>query len=227
MPFAQERRGPGRPSESVFLCSGRDSPVRCANCGGHLSATVHQRGRTYPDGEVRRHYRTLRPHGCGQTVADVRALDAAISAMTLQRLLDPQQLATIKEIQEERRTQRDAHTAETARLRDLRAYFDGRLRDGHLTTNEHAAAVAGLDERISAGRRALRALDAAADLDDDVIGRIVTGWEHAAPAVRYRDLRRVWAGYQIYVTPGSSMDTEAQVRERILRPTRIPGTPPS
>ncbi|WP_055563585.1 hypothetical protein [Streptomyces atriruber] len=223
MPLAQPRR-PGRPPEDLYLCSGRDSPVRCADCGGYLSATVHQRGAVYEDGEVRRHYRVLkRPAGgCGRTVADLRALDSVIGDLTVQRLTDPQQVAMIRRIQAERRAAREPYAAEIARHEETRAYFDQRLGSGAITTAQHAAAVGEADAGILAARAALDGLAAAPvpELDEQAMARIAAGWRSATSAQRYRDLRRVWLGFQIFVTPGSSTETEEQVRKRVSRPKR-------
>lgn len=225
MPLAQAPRRRGRPSEDRYLCSGRDSPIRCADCGGYFSATAHQRGRTYEDGEIRHHYRVLKPAGgCGRTIADQRVLDAVIEDLTLQRLSHPDQLATIRRIQREHRAERQPHEDEIARREALRPYWDGRLNDGKITPTQHDAAVADLDAGIRQARQALEQLGGAPGLDDVTIREIVAGWKSATPAAKRADLRRVWAGFQILVTPGSSGDTAEQVRERISQPRRIPAT---
>lgn len=228
MPLAQAPRRRGRPSEDRYLCSGRDSPIRCADCGGYFSATAHQRGRTYEDGEIRHHYRVLKPAGgCGRTIADQRVLDAVIEDLTLQRLSQPDQLAMIREVQRRRRAERQPHEDEIARREALRPYWDGRLNDGKIGQEQHAAAVEDLDAGIRAARAQLLLLDAVPvpELDDITIREIIEGWESATPAQKRADLRRVWAGFQILVTPGSSSDTEEEVRMRISRPKRIPATP--
>lgn len=228
MPAAQEPRRRGRPHEDPYMCSGRDSPVRCATCGGHLTATVHQRGATYEDGEVRHHYRSHGPAGCGKNIADVRALDRAVEAMTLQRLTDPQQLAMIRKIQDEHRARRDPYLEEIEQREAVRAYWDRRLNHLLITIDQHAAGVAELDAAIVSARAALEDLDAAPvpDIDDRTASQIISGWNSATPMDRYRDLRRVWSGFEILVTPGPSTDTEDQVRERISRPRPISSTRP-
>lgn len=221
MPPSRRR---GRPVDP-YLCSGTDSPVRCGNCGGHLTASVHQRGKTYEDsGEVRRHYRCMQ---CGKVIADQRTLDAAIGERTLGRLTQPDQLATIRAVQAERAQKRLPHEAEIARREGLRPYWDGRLNDGLINEEQHAASVAGLDAGIVAARRALEELDAhpAPDLDSDMIRQIVRGWSTATPAQRRADLRLAWRGYLVKVAPGPSTELRADIVQRqISAPERI--TPP-
>lgn len=227
MPPAQEPHRRGRPHEDPYLCSGRDSPVRCSSCAGHLTATVHQRGATYEDGGVRHHYRSHGPAGCGRNIADVRALDRAISAMTLQRLTDPRQLAMVRKIQEEHRASREPYLEEIRRREEVRSYWDKRLTGQLITIGQHAEGVAELDAAIASARKALAELDSVPvpDLDDVVARQIATGWNTATPAQRYADLRRVWRGFEIFVTPGSTTETAEQVRRRISRPRPIPAIP--
>ncbi|MEU6674736.1 hypothetical protein [Streptomyces sp. NPDC046925] len=227
LPPAQPQRRRGRPHEDPFLCSGRDSPIRCAACKGHFTAAAHPRGKTYGDGSVRRHYLSATyGGGCGKTIADQRILDRAISAMTLKRLTDPQQLALIRKIQADHRALREPHEAEISRREDLRAYWDKRLDRGVITIAQHDEAVRELDAAIVSERRRLAQLDTipVPDLDDKIIGQIITGWASASPIERYRDLRRVWRGFQIFVAPGSSTDSEEEVRRRISRPRPIPSS---
>lgn len=233
MPFAQAPRRRGRPSEDRYLCSGRDSPIRCGNCGGYFSIKASNPPGTYPDGETRRHYRCLRAGGgCGRTIADVRALDAVIEDLTLQRLSHPDQLATIRQIQAERlqaehQSERRPHENEIARREALRPFWDKRLNDGMVTVDQYTAAVRDLNAGIREAQEALALLDAAPipQLVDTMIAEIASGWNSATPATKRADLRRVWAGFQILVEPGSSGDTEEQVRMRISQPKRIPATP--
>ncbi|AZM51735.1 hypothetical protein DMA15_03375 [Streptomyces sp. WAC 01529] len=162
------------------------------------------------------------------TVADQRALDKAIGDMTLQRLADPQQLAMVRKIQAEHRAQRGPHEEEITRREEIRSYWDRRLNSGVITIDQHAEAVAELDAVITSARAALAHLATVPvpDFDDRTAGEIAAGWASATPMQRYRDLRRVWCGFQIFVTPGPSTDTEDQVRRRISRPKRIPSAAP-
>jgi hypothetical protein len=155
-------------------------------------------------------------------------LDAVIEDLTLQRLSHPDQLATIRQIQREHQVERQPHEDEITRREALRPYWDGRLNDGKISLAQHAAAVEDLDAGIRAARQKLARLDAVPvpGLDDAMIRGIVSGWKTATPAAKRADLRRVWAGFQIHVTPGSSSDGEDQVRARISRPKRIPAIPP-
>ncbi|QES45292.1 hypothetical protein DEJ49_33685 [Streptomyces venezuelae] len=154
-------------------------------------------------------------------------LDAEITAMTLQRLTDPEQLATIRRVQERHRALREPYEEEILRRGKIRAYFDQRLAKEVITLREHAASVADLDSAIVSAREALRRLDTipVPDLDDKTCGLIVTGWSTASASERYRDLRRAWKGFQLFVRPGSSTDSAEQVRARISRPKPIPPAP--
>lgn len=219
----QRRRG--RPTDTPYLCSGTDSPVRCVACGGRLTATAHQRGAAYDDGEIRHHYRSYRPSGgCGRTIADQRVLDSIIESMTLHRLSQPDQITAM---QDERRAEREPLEAEIRRCGALRPYWDRRLNDGLMTMAQHVAAVDPLDAGIRQAREALARVDAVPvpDLDDVTIRLIADGWSEATPGKRRQDLRRVWMGYQILVAPGPSTDDEVAVCERVLPPTRIRDAP--
>lgn len=224
LPFAQASRRRGPPPEDPFLCSGSDSPIRCADCGMHFSVTVHQRGKVYEDGEPRRHYRVLkRAGGCGRTIADQRVLDKVIKDLTLQRLTDPQQLAMMRQIQSEHQAQRMPHVDEIKRHIRLRTYWDQRLFRGEIPPDQHAPAVDDLNAAITQRQEELDRLDAlpVPDLDDKAAGWIVDSWEAGSPADRRENLRRAWRGFQIFVEPGSSTDTESQVRKRVSRPRRM------
>ncbi|WP_030777412.1 hypothetical protein [Streptomyces sp. NRRL S-920] len=157
------------------------------------------------------------------TVADQRVLDKAIGDMTLQRLTDPQQLAMVRKIQAEHHAQREPYEEEIARREEVRSYWDRRLNGGLITIGQHAEAVAELDAAIASAREALAHLATmpVPDFDDRTASEIATGWASATPVQRYHDLRKVWCGFQILVTPGPSTDAEDQVRHRILRPKRI------
>lgn len=222
MPTSRRR---GRPTDFPFLCSGMDSPVRCSACGGRLTASAHQRGAVYDDGEIRHHYRSHRPSGgCGRTIADQRVLDSIIESMTLHRLSRPDQIAAM---QDERRAERKPLEEEVRRCEALRPYWDRHLNEGLMTMAQHAAAVDPLDAGIRKAREALARLEAVPvpDLDDATIRLIADGWSAAAPETRRRDLRRVWMGYRILVAPGPSTDDEVAVRERVLPPMRIRAAP--
>ncbi|MFE0101124.1 hypothetical protein [Streptomyces sp. NPDC059009] len=182
----------------------------------------------YSDDEPRHHYRSSRDGGgCGRTIADQRVLDAEISAMTLQRLTDPQQLALIRKIQADHRAKREPYLEEISEREKIRSYWDQRLTNGVISIDQHAEAVAELDEAITSARAVLTQLDTVPvpDLDDETAGRIATGWQSAAPAARYADLRKVWRGFQMFVTPGSSVDSATEVRKRISPPRLILSVP--
>ncbi|MFB1046750.1 recombinase family protein [Streptomyces chrestomyceticus] len=220
--LVQSRRG--RPPMAVYLCSGKDSPVRCKDCGGHFTIQTDSKKKVYEDGTLRRHYRCHKSAagGCGKTIADWRALDKAISAIVIDRLSRPEQIEQIRSAQEARRQQRKPHEDKIARLEELQRYRNQRLNEEQDSPEEHSYWSADLKARIQAEKEKLARIEKAPmpTVDIDALDDIRKEWKTATPAKRKERLRQAYSGYQIFVTPGSS--TEDDVRERISAPVPIP-----
>ncbi len=221
--LVQSRRG--RPPVDNYLCTGQDSPVRCSDCGGHLTINANGRGKTYEDGELRRYYRSPKSSGgCGKTVADWRALDKAIEAMVLDRLSSPEQLEQIRQMQELRARKVKPHEEEIARLEGLLTYWGERLNANEITEEQHRQMLDDLNARIDVERRELakHSRTPAPRLSVEELAAFRDEWADATPARKRERLKQAYTGFQIFVTPGSS--TEEDMRYRISDPTPIPET---
>lgn len=226
--LVQSRRG--RPPVDRYLCSKRDSPVRCGNCGGQLSGNVAPRGATYEDGTPRYLYHCLKNRqvrGCGKNVADWRALDAAVTALVIDRLSAPEQLAQIRLAREERSQQRRPHEAKITALEQLETYWDQRLNDGKVTVEKHAAMVDDLHARAGAERQKLARLELTPlppPLEEKSAQRIRAEWADATYPLRRERLRQAYQGWRILVQPGSSVADD--LRDRIsVKPMQEVPTP--
>lgn len=219
----QSRRG--RPPVDIYLCTGKDSPVRCGNCGSYLSVNSNGRGNTYGDGELRRYYRCVKTHGgCGRTVADWRALDKAVEALTVDRLSDPQHVRQIRQAQEARLKKRAPHAEKIAELEQVQEHWDARLNNGKVTPERHATLSDDLLKQIRAEREQLAALEPANALpllDDETLADAARLWRSADPVRKRLLLRQAYLGLHITVDPGSS--AEDDVRHRV---SVVPATPP-
>jgi DNA invertase Pin-like site-specific DNA recombinase len=225
--LVESRRG--RQPLETLLCSGKDSPIRCGNCGGYLAAQLGVARKkkddtvrpalTYADGSLMRHYRCHK--GCGKTIADCRALDKAISAMVVDRLSSPQAIEQIRRHIESIRSKRAPHEKEIVRIESLVQHWDERLNAGNMSPDRYRVLVADLDKRKAEQMKLL------ADISEDVPKTVPEGtmddiareWEAATPAMRRERLRQAYSGYHILVIPGSSK--EEDVRYRIGKPTPI------
>ncbi|MFH8405612.1 recombinase family protein [Streptomyces sp. NPDC018019] len=222
--LVQSRRG--RPPLETYLCTGKDTPVRCADCGGYFTIYIDTRHKTYADGVERRHYRCNAKYGgCGRTIADWRALDRAIEAMVLDRLSQPKQVAQIKKALEARRRQRKPHEDKIGKLEELKTYWNRRLNEGKVSQSEHEAMVDDLLAQIGKEQKKLEKVEAtpAPAVDIETLRDIREEWKTASPARKRERLRQAYSGFRILVTPGPS--TEDEVRHRISDPMPIP--PPS
>lgn len=222
--LVQSRRG--RPPMDDYLCTGKDSPVRCGNCGSYLTVNSGGRGAAYSeDGELRRYYRCVKAGGgCGRTIADWRALDKAITAMTVDRLSDPAHIDRIRQAQEAVRLQRTPHEQKIAELERLQDHWDDRLNTGKITREKHTEMSDDLLRQIREERDQLSRLDAAGAppfLDNETLLDMARVWRAAPVSEKRTLLRQAYRGLHIIVRPGPS--TEDDVRHRI---TAAPATLP-
>jgi DNA invertase Pin-like site-specific DNA recombinase len=210
----------GRPPLAIYLCTGKDCPIRCGNCGGYFTVVTNSRGFTYDDGEIKRYYRCM---GCGKTIADARALDRAIVAMVLARLSSPEQIDQIKHVAEQQRKKRVPHEEKIKKLEELQDYWDSRLNQEKVTPSKHAAMSDDLDKKIKAEKGKLEKIEEAPAVPADAVSidTLSLEWRAATPAQKRERLKRAYSGFHILVTPGSS--TASDVRDRVSKPT--PATP--
>lgn len=214
----------GRPPVNTYLCTGRDSPVRCGNCGHHLDINQNNRGKTYPDGVLRHHYRCLRTSGgCGKTIADWRALDEIIEDIMLRWLSDPVVLSAIREDQEARHAERQPILEEIADRVRRKAHWSRLFNEGQISEDELTQNLAELNAAIERAQGRLGELDAIplSRIDDATIAHILNEWQNADPETKRADMWRAWEGYLVCVDPGSSSDDKAAVRHRVHKPKRI------
>ncbi|MEU6674734.1 recombinase family protein [Streptomyces sp. NPDC046925] len=219
--LVQSRRG--RPPADRYLCTKKDSPVRCGDCGGQLTGNAASREATYEDGTLRYVYscwKTDKVPGCGKVIADWRTLDATVSALVVDRLSTPRQLAQIERIRRERQEQRAPHETKIAALEELEAYWDQRLHEGKVSPQKHGAMVDDLHAKIEHEQAKLTRLDLAPvppELKQESVDHIRTEWTTATMPVKRERLRQAYQGFQILVQPGSSL--ERDIRHRIsVRP---------
>lgn len=218
--LVQSRRG--RPPTDTYLCSGKDNPVCCADCGGYFTVNSPDR-RNYPDGTKRRHYTCSRKAGgCGKIIADWRALDRAVAAMVVDRLSEPEQLQEIQQVQDARNAALKPHLEEISRLEGLRQTWNRRLNAGKISEESHDALVDDLDDRIGKEQKKMEKIQAAPvpAVHVDTLPDIRQEWKTATPARKRERLRQAYSGYFIPVSPGSS--AEDDVRYRIGAPKPVP-----
>lgn len=224
--LVQSRRG--RPPENRYLCTGKDSPVRCGSCGGCFTGIINTRG-TYADGVPRYHYTCLKNtkvHGCGRTIADWRALDAAVSALVIDRLSTPEQIAQIQRVRDERHEQRKPYESRIGKLEELESYWDGRLNDGKILPERHAVMVDDLHRKIAAERGKLDAIElipVPPPVQEKSRERIRQEWESALPAQRRERLHQAYRGFHIIIPPGSSLESDVRHRVSVRRIQSAPG----
>lgn len=215
--LVESRRG--RPPVDIYLCTGRDSPIRCSDCGGYFTVNSSGRGATYPDGETRRYYRVSKS-GCGRTIADWRALDKAIESMVIDRLSSAEQLDEIQRVQEARAQRTAPHERELVRLEALRDHWNAQLTKGHIAPEQHGRMLDDVARKIRQEQQALKAFEhipvvrlTAAEAAD-----FRREWKSATPAQKRERLRQAYAGFRIFVTPGSAAETDVRYRISEARP---------
>ncbi|WP_055563584.1 recombinase family protein [Streptomyces atriruber] len=219
--LVQSRRG--RPAQDRFLCTGKECPVRCGDCGGYFAGIVNSNGRVYPDGVARYYYACLKNakvKGCGRTIGDWRAVDTAVSALVIDRLSTPEQIAQIKRVREERRAQRQPHEHRISKLEELEGYWDKRLNEGKISPDRHAAMVDDLHRKLAAERSKLEALEEVPVpplLEAKSRERIRQEWDGALPAKRRERLHQAYKGFHIAIAPGSSREDDVRHRISVRR----------
>lgn len=214
----------GRPPVNTYLCTGRDSPVRCGNCGHHLDINQNNRGKTYPDGVLKHHYRCLRQSGgCGKTIADWRTLDEIIEDIMLRWLADPVVLAAIREDQAERHAERQPVLDEIADRERRKAHWSRLFNEGQISDDELTRNLVQLNAAIEQARHRLGEIDAVplSRIDDAIVAQILSEWQNADPETKRTDMWRAWEGYHVCVDPGSSSDDKSIVRRRVHKPKKI------
>lgn len=223
------RRRRGRPPMATYLCTGRDSPIRCGDCGHYLDINTNARGKAYADGVLRHHYRCLRTSGgCGKTIADWRVLDEIIEDIMLRWLADPHVLEMIRLNQEERRIERLPHLEEIAQREARRAHWGRLFNEGKISEAELAQMLEDLNAGISEAQARLDEIESVpvSRLDESTVAQILHEWKTAPPAVKRSDLQRAWHGFRVLVDPGSSMDDKDKVWRRVHKPKRISAVAP-
>lgn len=209
----------GRPPVDRYLCTKKDSPVRCGNCRGQLTGNIAAHGATYEDGTPRYIYSCLKNgkvQGCGRTIADWRTLDATVSALVVDRLSTPRQVAQIRRVQDARQREREPHESRIAAMEQLESYWDQRLNEGKVSPEKHSAMVDDLGKKIENERKTLAKIDLAPlppPLQDESLMHIRAEWQSATMSLKRERLRQAYQGLHILVEPGSS--TEADLRGRI------------
>lgn len=228
----------GRPPIEATLCSGT-VPVRCGGCGGRLYPQVHTRRRTYgmtdmttrpgsdyPDAEeVRRFYmcnrRAARRTGtpCGRCIADRYVLDRIVAAMVIGELSNPESAEELARIQGQKKQQRTPYELEIDRLSRIRDHWDRQLNEGtdDMTIERHSVLTGDLNKKIAAARGKL------AEIGDADFARpaaesraaVERKWSGAGPEGRRDMLRQAFGERTIYVLPGSSLDMDDAVMDRI------------
>jgi hypothetical protein len=218
------RRRRGRPPMATYLCTGRDSPIRCGDCGHYLDINTNARGKTYADGVLRHHYRCLRTSGgCGRTIADWRVLDEIIEDIMLRWLADPHVLEMIRLNQESRHIERLPHLEEIARHEERKVSWGRLFNEGKISEAELAQMLDELNARIREAQSRLDEIESVpiSRLDESAVAEILHEWKTAPPAVKRSDLQRAWEGFCVFVDPGSSMDDKSKVWRRVHKPKRI------
>lgn len=214
----------GRPPGNFYLCTGRDSPIRCGNCGHHLDINANARGKTYPDGELKHHYRCLKSSGgCGKTIADWRILDEIIEDIMLRWLADPRILDMIRQDQETKNAQRQPYAEEIARRESRKDHWGRLFNEGKISEDELTRMIDDLNTGIRAAQEHLSEIESAplSRLDEEIVAHILREWHDANPAEKRDDLLRAWEGFHVLVDPGSSTDDKSAVWRRVHKPKRI------
>lgn len=209
---------------ATYLCTGKDSPVGCGNCGHYLDINTNARGKTYPDGVLRHHYRCLRTSGgCGKTIADWRTLDEIIGDVMLRWLADPQVLAMIRQDQEARNAERLPHLEEIAQRERRKTHWGRLFNDGKISADQLTEMIDDLNADIQKTQIRLGEIDSVplSRLDESTVAQILHSWEAAAPADKRKDLQRAWHGFRVLVDPGSSVDSKDKVWRRVHKPKRV------
>lgn len=218
------RRRRGRPPMATYLCTGRDSPIRCGNCGHYLDINTNARGKTYADGVLRHHYRCLRTSGgCGKTIADWRALDEIIEDIMLRWLADPHVLEMIRLNQEARHIERLPYLEEIAQREERKGSWGRLFNEGKISEPELTRMLEDLNAGISEAQARLDEIESVpvSRLDESTVAQILHEWKTAPPAAKRNDLQRAWEGFRVLVDPGSSMDDKDKVWRRVHKPKRI------
>ncbi|MGW6790083.1 hypothetical protein [Streptomyces chartreusis] len=214
----------GRPPVNTYLCTGRESPVRCGNCGHHLDINTNARGKTYSDGVLKHHYRCLKTTGgCGKTIADWRVLDEIIEDIMLRWLSDPSVLEILREVQETRNMERQPLLKEIADRERRKAHWGALFNDGEITESELTHNLRELNAAIKAAQSKLGEIESVplSTIDAEAIAQILEEWQNADSETKRADLHRAWEGFHVLVDPGSSTDDKDAVRRRVHRPRRI------
>ncbi|SOE25584.1 zinc ribbon domain-containing protein [Streptomyces sp. OK228] len=218
------RRRRGRPPMATYLCTGRDSPIRCGDCGHYLDINTNARGKTYADGVLRHHYRCLRTGGgCGKTIADWRVLDEIIEDIMLRWLADPHVLEMIRLNQEARHIERLPYLEEIAQREERKSSWGRLFNEGKISEAELSQMLDDLNAGIREAQARIGEIESApiSRLDESAVAEILHEWKTAPPAVKRSDLQRAWEGFHVLVDPGSSMDDKSKVWRRVHKPKRI------
>jgi DNA invertase Pin-like site-specific DNA recombinase len=211
MLLARFKANRGRPMSPVALCAGK---VRCAECGGRISATGVGRGKRYPDGEEFRVYRCrLEPWACMKTIADMRVLDRVVMHAVVDALSDShtkQMLAAQAEASEEARK---PILAELARLEEVREYWGNQLIEGRITLDHHDKMIASLESRI---KRNAEDLDRIAVTPMPVdIPNPREEWENATIPQRRELIDRAYTDRGLHIAVYSGPSTEQDILYRV------------
>lgn len=210
----------GRPPSQYHLCSGVKTPVRCS-CGGILVADVYQRDRRYDDGERKRIYRCKNEGR--RIVADQRALDSVIAEMMFVRLESGDNQAHLSQLLRDNEDARQPHEAEILRLEKTREHWDNRLTEGKMSIERYDQQVAEIEKRLHTEQQALERIGTP-DIPQLAVAateHIRDRWDSYTPKHKRELLRRVFAGYEVRVTPGSSQDSATRVSRRVGLPKRL------
>lgn len=215
---------------ATYLCTGRDSPIRCGNCGHYLDINTNARGKTYADGVLRHHYRCLRTSGgCGKTIADWRVLDEIVEDIMLRWLADPHVLEMIRLNQEAMHIERLPYLEEIAQREERKSSWGRLFNEGKISEAELSQMLDDLNAGIREAQARLGEIESApiSRLDESAVAEILHEWKTAPPAAKRLDLQRAWEGFYVFVDPGSSTDDKDKVWRRVHKPKRISVVAPS
>jgi hypothetical protein len=207
-----------------YLCTGRDSPIRCGNCGHTLDINEWPHGETYPDGAKRQRYVCKRVYGgCGSTIADQRTLDGIIDDVMQRWIRQADTIRVIQLAQNRRQAKRRPYVEEIDSLRERLRHWGDLFDGGKISAADHAERVDNLNARLLEAETRLTEVDAipVPDIDEAGLSDIRDQWEDATDADKRAFLRRAWRGFIVEVDPGSLTDDRRQVRDRVHPPRLI------
>lgn len=207
-----------------YLCTGRDSPIRCGNCGHNLDINDDPHGASYPDGSKRQRYVCKTAYGgCGNTIADRRVLDDIVNEIMLSWLRRADTIRVIEQAHDRWQVKRRPFVEQIMSARQRIAHWGDLFNEEKISAVEHTERIEDLYAKILEAETRLHEVDAipVPDIDEAGLSDIRDRWTWSTDPEKRAYLHRAWRGFRVEVDPGPSTGDHRQVRSQIHPPRLI------